>query len=201
MRHTIRASALLLRVDLLLGSELVAVRQSTKKAMTVKVEMVSGPEIKLDCSAHRGDCLRLIDDAAGAYANITLGRFAALELSVVKHAVAEMDDDLEEGEISEAIGHAVAMAEQLKDDAFEHLSKAQVLCERYPGQCKGRAAEIDGAENMLRGHFYTEVTNEERRAVLKAMAGEFSGSGHWVSQDTALFMHDTRSKTFILIYH
>lgn len=189
MRHTIQALVLLLRFDMLLISKLVAVKQSTKRAMTVRVETDSGPEIKLDCSAHRSDCLKHIDEAKSAKLpaqeadlHIAFARFAALELSVANHAVDKMAEELEEGEILEAIDHAVAMAEQLKEDAFEHLNSAKSLCERYPGQCKDRAVEIDAAEKMLRGHFYSEVTSEERRAVLKAMAGELSGSGHWVSQ-------------------
>jgi len=107
-----------------------------------------------------------------------------------------MEEELEEGEILEAIDHAVTMAEQLKEDAFEHLNSAKSLCERYPDQCKGRAVEIDAAEKMLRGHFYSEVTSEERRAVLKAMAGELSGSGHWVSRHP--FCSKTLSTTILL---
>lgn len=193
MRHAIQASVLLLRFDLLLINKLVTVKQSTQKAMTVKVETGSGPDIKLDCSAHRSDCLDLIDDAMiaklpaqEADAHIIYARFAALELSIANNAVDEMDDDLEEGEISEAIDHAITMAAQLKEDALEHLTTAKLLCELYPSQCRGRAAEVDSAEKMLRGHFYSEVTNEERRAVLKAMAGELLGTGHWVSCQASL---------------
>jgi len=94
MRHAIQASVLLLRFDLLLVSKLVAVKQSTNRAMTVQGETVSGPEIKLDCSAHRSDCLKHIDGAKSAKLpaqeadlHIAFARFAALELSVANHAV------------------------------------------------------------------------------------------------------------------
>ena len=41
-------------------------------------------------------------------------------------------------------------------------------------------AEVEEAGKALReSAFYTDVTNDEKRAVYKVMATEFRGTGHW----------------------
>ncbi|KAJ5095472.1 NF-X1 finger and helicase domain protein [Penicillium alfredii] len=72
------------------------------------------------------------------------------------------------------------VGEKLRQEAHNILDEARHLCMQYSGQTQGLAEEIDGAEKMLSGGtFYTAVTNEERIAVISAMAREFRGTGHW----------------------
>lgn len=60
------------------------------------------------------------------------------------------------------------------------IEEAQRLCNLHPGQTRGLAEEIEGTRGMIRGAtFYAPVTNEERKAVLAAMAREYRGTGHW----------------------
>ncbi|OJJ46123.1 hypothetical protein ASPZODRAFT_2059234 [Penicilliopsis zonata CBS 506.65] len=69
---------------------------------------------------------------------------------------------------------------KLLDQANSAVDAAERLCACHPGQTQGLAAEIEGTRAMLRGAtFYTPVTNEERMAVVAAMAREFRGTGHW----------------------
>lgn len=73
------------------------------------------------------------------------------------------------------------------DSTDDHLQRANTsvlearrLCNEFPGQTQGLAEEVDNAEQMLqRGAFYAAVSNEERMAVIAAMAQEFRGTGHW----------------------
>jgi hypothetical protein len=187
MRHTIQASALLLRFDILLLSKVVAVKQSTKRALTVKVHADQSPDIRLDLSSHRHDYKKLITDAANAKlsgleadGHILFARYAALDLSIMHGAP---DGNKHSGNVM--------------NDAIEHLNAAEHVCELYPNQCKGRPVEIDTARKMLRGDFYTEVSNEERRAVVQAMAMEFRGSGHWVSLTLLALVRNSFANSFI----
>ncbi|KAL3456102.1 AAA domain-containing protein [Aspergillus heterothallicus] len=71
-------------------------------------------------------------------------------------------------------------ADSLLQDGTAALDEAGRLCKLHPGQTRGFTEEIEGTRAMLRGsEFYAPVTNEERMAVLAAMAGEFRGTGHW----------------------
>lgn len=73
-----------------------------------------------------------------------------------------------------------AQSERHSDKAFKAIASAKELCRRYPGQTRGLSDEVDGAERMFNGgSFYSAVTNEERKAVIAAMAKEFLGTGHW----------------------
>lgn len=60
------------------------------------------------------------------------------------------------------------------------ILEARCLCDAHPGQTRGLADEVDSVERMLReGTFYTILTNEERMAVISAMAQDLTGTGHW----------------------
>ena len=73
-----------------------------------------------------------------------------------------------------------AQGEQHADKALKAIASAKELCRRYPGQTRGLSDEVDEAERMFNGgSFYSAVTNEERKAVIAAMAKEFLGTGHW----------------------
>lgn len=69
---------------------------------------------------------------------------------------------------------------RLKTEAEEHLSRAEALCAANPFQTRAVSAEIEPTRIMLNdGVFYTDFGDDELRAVIGAMAREFSGTGHW----------------------
>lgn len=83
-----------------------------------------------------------------------------------------------------ALERAHLPSSKVEEDHFQRartsILEARRLCSEFPGQTQGLAEEIDNAEQMLNGAtFYAAVTNEERIAVIGAMAREFRGTGHW----------------------
>ncbi|PTU24827.1 hypothetical protein P175DRAFT_0450803 [Aspergillus ochraceoroseus IBT 24754] len=71
-------------------------------------------------------------------------------------------------------------SETLLTEGNKALQAAKDLVALHPQQTRGIQEEIQGTEKMLRGStFYTPVSNEERMAVVAAMAREFRGTGHW----------------------
>lgn len=192
LRHSIEAMALLLRFDLLLINKLVSVKQSTMRAEASRTTNNSsdGPQIKLDLSSHVGQCDKLIIEATEskrpaqqADGNILAARFIAMWISVEPQPATHLDQedsDLEDREIREDSSSA-SRAQELRAEGLNYLTSARKIINQYPGQCQngGRLTDIEATERMLTGHFYSEVTNEERRAVVKAMSEQMSGSGHW----------------------
>ncbi|GIJ99055.1 hypothetical protein Aspvir_001179 [Aspergillus viridinutans] len=84
--------------------------------------------------------------------------------------------------------HVLERSQTLSSQAAEtHLQEAQAavararsLCTQHPTQTRGLLPDIEGVDKMLRDStFYAVVTNEERMAVVAAMAREFHGTGHW----------------------
>jgi len=183
MGQSVRAAALMLRFDLALLGKFINVKQSTKQALAA-----TGPQLSVNLAANREDCLKLVEiakqakmPAQQAEGHILFARYLALELSVA-HSVSDAtsDSDLEDGEIVDEVAEsAEQVREASRQEGFRHLAEARQLCEAFPGQCKSQTSEIEPAEQALRGFFMAEVTNEERQAVLAAMAKEFLGTGHW----------------------
>ncbi|KAF4244417.1 hypothetical protein CNMCM6805_008669 [Aspergillus fumigatiaffinis] len=84
--------------------------------------------------------------------------------------------------------HALERSQTLSPQAAEtHLREgreaathARSLCAQHPTQTRGLLPDIETVDRMLRDStFYAVVTNEERMAVVAAMAREFHGTGHW----------------------
>ncbi|PKX98448.1 putative NF-X1 finger and helicase domain protein [Aspergillus novofumigatus IBT 16806] len=84
--------------------------------------------------------------------------------------------------------HALERSQTLSPQAAEtHLGEgreaaahARSLCAQHPTQTRGLLPDIETVDRMLRDStFYAVVTNEERMAVVAAMAREFHGTGHW----------------------
>jgi DNA polymerase III delta prime subunit len=84
--------------------------------------------------------------------------------------------------------HALERSQTLSPQAAEtHLREgreaathARSLCAQRPTQTRGLLPDIETVDRMLRDStFYAVVTNEERMAVVAAMAREFHGTGHW----------------------
>lgn len=73
-----------------------------------------------------------------------------------------------------------AQSAKFQESGKEAINAAADLCLEYPGQTSGLKAEVEETEKMLKGSsFYSTITNEERMAVVSAMALEFRGTGHW----------------------
>jgi hypothetical protein len=71
-------------------------------------------------------------------------------------------------------------AETHLQDAQAAVARARSLCTQHLSQTRGLLPDIKSVDKMLRDStFYTLVTNEERMAVVAAMAREFHGTGHW----------------------
>ncbi|POS78017.1 hypothetical protein DHEL01_v203587 [Diaporthe helianthi] len=71
--------------------------------------------------------------------------------------------------------------EYLKNKGLDHLSLASGLLGTATAETKKMMeAEITAAQTVLNGGvFYRPITTNEMRAVYKAMAAEFGGTGHW----------------------
>jgi len=178
MTQSVRAAALMLRFDLALLGKFITVKQNTKQAMAA-----TGPKLTVNFTVNRDDCLKLVDvaqqakmPAQQAEGHIMFARYLALELSVA-HSMSEDAANLADDNIVDS-APVEQIREQSRQDGHQHLSEARRLCEAFPGQCKGQVSEIEPAEQALRGFFVSEVTNEERQAILRAMASEFRGTGH-----------------------
>ncbi|KAI9376161.1 hypothetical protein BJX61DRAFT_531109 [Aspergillus egyptiacus] len=156
----LQAAALLLRLDTALLADFLTLSKQVRPGNT------SPSNLSVNLAECRKESQRLIADAASSRrilqqveGHIFLAQFCALERQ----------------NLSEP-----AHAEALLREGTAAVEEALRLCELHPGQTRGLREEIEGTRAMLRGsEFYTPVTNEERMAVLAAMAREFRGTGHW----------------------
>ncbi|KAH0370150.1 hypothetical protein KCU65_g2843, partial [Aureobasidium melanogenum] len=161
--HTL-ATSLLLRCELAILSDVLAIRSS--KRLPAEINTV------VNLEANRRDCeVMFVRAGQGmhhlqqAEALIFWAQFAALELSWrSSHEDSDDEDD---------------SLELLRDEAKARLAEARLFCDEHSA-ARAVASEIEEVEKMLRGGtFYQQVTNEEIRKVVAAMATEFSGTGHW----------------------
>ncbi|KAJ9315563.1 hypothetical protein DTO271D3_4136 [Paecilomyces variotii] len=155
----LQGTALSLRVDISLLSDLLTLKQRTSGAN-------DQTKVEISLEEPMAECRNLIHTAENSQrvpqqveGHIFLAQLHALERS-----------------------HATSAA--AGEEQFKHcraaLDQARLLCDSHPGQAQGLSEEVEGVEKMLTGStFYTTVTSEERMAVVQAMAREFSGTGHW----------------------
>ncbi|KAJ5232691.1 hypothetical protein N7468_005647 [Penicillium chermesinum] len=155
----IQATSLLLRIDIALLGDFVSMKNHLRPG-------IDQCELYVDFEEHRKVCRRLFNDAKAsrrilhqAESSIFLAQLYALEITNIKD---------------------ISLAESLRGEANLAIDMAVTLCQEHPDQTPGLSDEIEGTRAMLRGaKFYAPVSNEERLAVLKAMAREFRGTGHW----------------------
>ncbi|THX32966.1 hypothetical protein D6D12_01808 [Aureobasidium pullulans] len=156
-------TALLLRCDLMILSDVLSVRSSK----AIPVETVTTVEF----SKNRRDCETLFQVAdqgqhhlQQAEALIFWAQFAALEVSWLSANSEDSD---------------TTAVDILRATARERLVQARNFCAEHP-QARVVHSEIEEVEKMLReSTFYSPVTNEEMKNVVAAMAREFRGTGHW----------------------
>ncbi|KAJ5611619.1 hypothetical protein N7528_008724 [Penicillium herquei] len=154
----IQASALLIRLDTALLSDFLHLKSLTPIGVNQK-------ELFLDLKENKEGAQHLIGEASNsqrilqqAEGHIFLAQMYALESQHVKEP---------------------SLFEPLRNSCNAAIEEAQMLCDTHPSQTRGLSEEIEGTRSMLRGSFYTPVSNEERKAVLAAMAREFGTTGHW----------------------
>ncbi|KAI4852696.1 hypothetical protein E4T44_01321 [Aureobasidium sp. EXF-8845] len=158
------ATALLIRCDLVILSDVLAVRFS--KDLSVRVAATT-----VDFSKNRVDCetlFKLADEGKHylqqAEALIMWAHFAALEVSCRSSHDEKSNNDA---------------TTTLRTQAKQRLERARLFCAEH-SQARTVAHEVDEIEKMLReSTFYSLVTNEEMQNVVNAMAREFRGTGHW----------------------
>ncbi|KAG9842726.1 hypothetical protein KCU98_g8248, partial [Aureobasidium melanogenum] len=158
------ATSLLIRCDLVILSDVLAVRSSV--ALPVNVATT------LDLNKNRKDCetlFQLADEGKHylqqAEALIFWAHFAALEVSWRSSHEEESDEN-----------NAIIT---LRTQARQRLEQARVFCAEH-SQARIVASEIEEIEKMLReSTFYQLVTTDEMQKVVAAMTREFRGTGHW----------------------
>ncbi|KAI9730359.1 MAG: hypothetical protein M1834_005869 [Cirrosporium novae-zelandiae] len=156
MRGYLLASALLIRCDLAMLSDVKTLIQNAPKDLV---------QFSIELSYNRKDCLKLIKLAKSSNhlfqeveGHIFFAHYSALESSTAAEEVAR----------------------GLREDALTHVDYAKALCEDHPAQTRGMMEDVDAVRKMLRGEtFYGVVSNDEKRSILAAMATELRGTGHW----------------------
>ena len=168
-RASLLAFALLLRCDLTVISDVIAMRERTP------VVPGNNEELVVDLGVNRSDCEMLIEDAQRTSnkvqeleGHVFWARFAALE----RNASPDEDGITIYGENTPMV--------RLKHEAISHLDAAETIRHNNPSLTRAVSHEIEPTREMLRDVcFYTPVSNDEMRAVVAAMANEFRGDGHW----------------------
>ncbi|CRG91157.1 Helicase required for RNAi-mediated heterochromatin assembly 1 [Talaromyces islandicus] len=74
----------------------------------------------------------------------------------------------------------LVVEESTREASRKTLDESETLCTEYPGTLGFLTDEIEKTRQLLDGaSLYSFVTTEETREVYKAMAEQFSGTGHW----------------------
>lgn len=150
--QTLRATALLLRCDIVVLSDFLAISEPRLK--------------KLDFGANREDCSTLVTAAQEAKQPVIE---VEAHIFYIQLCAAER-----------RYGGSPEIADKLSAEATEHLTEAEQLCQRYPAQTGRLVGEVKAVRKMLESEtFMATVTDQEWKEVMTAMAGEFRGSGHW----------------------
>lgn len=167
VKGVLQATALSLKCEIVIFTDFMTTRLSLIDAR---------PELKLDLTKSMTECEVLIEMAKSAHypreqveGHIYFAQFCAFARALTP----EPSEDLALTETSSEI------REKLKEQATAHIAAARRLLAQYHST-QVLAPEVEAAEKMLRDAvFYTKVSAEEMRAVYRAMAGEFSSTGHW----------------------
>ncbi|KAI1347346.1 hypothetical protein F5Y01DRAFT_329806 [Xylaria sp. FL0043] len=167
VKPMLQASALSLKCEIIVFTDFMTTRQPL---------IALRPEINLNLTKQMKDCETLIDRAKSARypreqaeGHIYFAQFCAFSRVLTP----ESAGDSTSAETSSQV------REKLKEQAETHLAAARNLFAEYPSTLIFQP-EVEATEKMLRdGVFYTEVSAQEMKAIYQAMAGEFTGTGHW----------------------
>lgn len=149
--QSLKATALLLRCDLVILSDFLEVYGRHVQKVSLKANKESCEELRAAACDSRQPAIQ-------TEACLFLAQFALAERT---RAPAEEKT-------------------ALTNEACEFVEQAKDLHKEYPGQMRHLAAEITSVEKMLLSSTFTSVvTDEEWKEVMAAMASEFRGTGHW----------------------
>ncbi|KAF5243075.1 hypothetical protein FAUST_2993 [Fusarium austroamericanum] len=170
------ASALLLKCDILILSDLFGLLVGGKVRF-------SASDVKINFSCFMIDCNALIKDAKTALypREEAQGHLFYAQLCVLSRQSASAKAKLAQPSDATSVSEAAAVSEsldQLRDTGLGHIFEARGLLEQNPSALVLKN-EIDAAEEGLKGGVYRPVTAEELRQVYAASMGELRGTGHW----------------------
>lgn len=119
-----------------------------------------------------GKCLSLIESSRNA-------KFPQQEAEAqIYHALFSMLSLSNSRARGRSLDEATEASTRLR--ARESLRECESLCSRYPGTLAYLKDDVEKARRVVNGGtFYSLVTTEEKREVYRAMAQQFSGTGHW----------------------
>lgn len=159
LREYVQATSLLLRCEIMLFSDVINAHHKTP-------ETRSKGTLEVNFSDNRNRCDKLIKDSKAALSilqeaegHVFWARFAALECSSMSY------DDPGSANIIEG----------LKQAGFVHLDDAEKICADIGQSAKDLVDEIREVRRMLD----VGTSESEMRMIFKAMARDFSGTGHW----------------------
>lgn len=164
-RAFLLGSALLLRCDMTILTDEIAVRANTP------IIPDAPDDFEVEMTENRHDCQELIDQAIKSSNKL---HEVEGHISWARFAVSSGEDGVTvDGEIESPM-------DRLRNQAFAHLDAAETICAAFAGSTSSVSHEIEPTRKMLRdGVFYSPVSTEEMRAVVAAMAKEFHGTGYW----------------------
>ncbi|KAI0156597.1 hypothetical protein GGR57DRAFT_491603 [Xylariaceae sp. FL1272] len=169
VKGVLQATSLLLRCEVVMLTDFMTVRQPL---------LATRPELKLDFTHGMKECDNLINMAAETRypreeveGHIYYAQFCAFARNLISET-SEEDPPVQEAK-------SLGIRTKLEEQATEHLNLARKLFVEYQST-RVLEPELETAERMLRDAiFYTKVSEEEMKAVYRAMSRELLGTGHW----------------------
>ncbi|KAI0451030.1 hypothetical protein F5B21DRAFT_528337 [Xylaria acuta] len=163
-RGLLLAGSLLLRCDLLILGDFVALRRQAVEKLTM---------ITLDLTTTLNDCNELIRMAREkryvrheVEGHIYFIQFVALARLLYLEKQWPTTEETED-------------MDWLKAHGEEHLAEVRDLLSLYKGSTSYLVKELETAELMLNDFRYAPISVEEKRAVWLAVSRELRGTGHW----------------------
>ncbi|KAK0307764.1 hypothetical protein LTR82_015801 [Friedmanniomyces endolithicus] len=167
LREHLQAISLLIRCDLIIYSDVVAVHKGQGAGR-------AGGAVSVETSAQRTRCDQLITDAQSS-----LNVRQEVEGQLFWAKFAAMDCDSFDVTL-EAVSPVDSLRNQtINAEALQRLRDAETVCKRFVDRdtdpTKGLMEEIQDARRTLN----EGLSTSEMRMVVTAMTKEFSGTGHW----------------------
>ncbi|KAI1085704.1 hypothetical protein F5B20DRAFT_519390 [Whalleya microplaca] len=168
VKGQLQAAVLLLKCESIMFLDFIRLYRQSKR----KIEM------KLDLSQYLKDCDTLIQSAEATdhprqqvEGNVYFALFCAISRTL----------NAETTFISKGSSSASPQSrfDALKSDAMAHLEKARAIIATTPSTATLEPEVTDAQTFLQEGTFYSTVSADEMRSVYRAMAAEFSGTGHW----------------------
>ncbi|KAI1492178.1 hypothetical protein F5X96DRAFT_413793 [Biscogniauxia mediterranea] len=157
-KNHLQATALLMKCESVMFQDFTRLYQSWKEK----------PDVKINLSHHFKDCEDLVTQARESHhpRQEVEGHLYYAHFCAIARGLSSTDVE-------------PAAIEDLKTKGKAHLDAAREVIASQPS-AELLKPEIDAAETLFNdGVTYTAVSKEEMRAVYRAMATEFSGTGHW----------------------